>query len=187
MVRLNRTHYSLLKIYRQNFSIFQNCPIKSNPSKSCKFRAVRPHSPRITQNSHILLTYSILCFRHLPRQRTLQNSSKLRRFCAVRPHSPRITQNLHILLTYSTCVSGTCPGREPYKIPANYADSARFAHTARESCEFRTLRTKIQIYVIDFQISDHRQRTQENWSESTRFCSIRPPIMRITRTPRILQ
>ena len=53
--------------------------------------------------------------------------------------------------------------------------------------KFRTLRTKIQIYVIDFQISDHRQRTQENWSEPTTFRSIRPPITRITRIPRISQ
>ena len=66
--------------------------------------------------------------------------------------------------------------REPRKIGANQQDSARFAHTARESREFRTLRTIIKTYVIDFQISDHRQRTQENWSESTRFRSIRPPI-----------
>ena len=101
MVRLNRTHYSLLKILQAKFSIFQNCPIKSNSSELRKFRAVRPHSPRITQNSHILLTYSILCFRHLLRQRTLKNSSELRKFHAVRPHSPRITQNSHILLTYS--------------------------------------------------------------------------------------
>ena len=139
-------------------------------------------------------------------------------------------RNLHILLTYSTYVSGTCPSREPCRIPANYANSVPFAHTLRESreicticshytlrfrCltsgrerreipanqakfaqfapiyrelrEFRTLRTKINTYVIDFQISDHQQRTQENWSESTRFCSIRPPIMRITRIPRISQ
>ena len=68
----------------------------------------------------------------------------------------------------------------PSQIPANYADSARFANTAHESCKFRTLCTKIQIYVIDFQISDHRQRTQENWSEPTTFRSIRPPITRIT-------
>ena len=60
-------------------------------------------------------------------------------------------------------------------------------HTVRESREFRTLRTIIKTYVIDFQISDHRQRTQENWSESTRFRSIRPPITRITRIPRISQ
>ena len=89
--------------------------------------------------------------------------------------------------TFCYYVSGTCSGREPCKIPANYADSARFAHIARESREFRTLRTIIKTYVVDFQISDHRQRTQENWSESTRFRSIRPPITRITRIPRISQ
>ena len=155
-----------------------------------------------------------------------QNSSKLRRFHAVRPHSPRITRNLHILLTYSTYVSGTCPGREPCRIPANYADSARFTHTLHESHEIHTIcshytlrfrcltsgreRREIPVNqakfaqfapypvnsvhfalkltpVIDFQISDHRQRTQENGSKSTRFCSIRPPITRITQIPRISQ
>ena len=83
------------KFYRQNFSIFQNCPIKSNSSELRKFHAVCPHSPRITQNSHILLTYSILCFRHLLQQRTLENSSELCRFRTIHPHSPRITQIPH--------------------------------------------------------------------------------------------
>ena len=70
-----------------------------NSSKLCKFRAIRPHSPRILQNSHILLTYSTLCFRHLLQQRTLRNSSELHKFRAVRPHSPRIMRNSHHLLT----------------------------------------------------------------------------------------
>ena len=47
----------------------------------------------------IRLTYYTLCFRHLPRQRTLQNSSELRKFRTIRPHSPRITRNSHHLLT----------------------------------------------------------------------------------------
>ena len=55
MVRLNRTHYSLLKKI-----FFQNRPFKSNSSELRKFRAIRPHSPRIRQNSHILLTFSIM-------------------------------------------------------------------------------------------------------------------------------
>ena len=84
------------KNYKQNF---QNCLPQSNSSRSCKFHAVRPHSPRTTRNSHILLTYSTLCFRHLPQQRTLRNSSELRKFHAVRPHSPQITRNSHHLLT----------------------------------------------------------------------------------------
>ena len=70
-----------------------------NSSELRKFHAVRPHSPRITRNSHILLTYSTLCFRHLPQQRMLRNSSESRKFHMVRPHSPRITRNLHHLLT----------------------------------------------------------------------------------------
>ena len=66
--------------------------ILSNSSKLRKFRAVRPHSLRITRNSHHLLTDYILCFRHLPRQRTLRNSSELCKFCAFCPHISRITQ-----------------------------------------------------------------------------------------------
>ena len=62
------------------------------------------------------------------------NSSELHKFRAVCPHSPRIPQNSHIL----HYVSGTCPGREPCKIPVNYANSVQFAHTVRESREIRT-------------------------------------------------
>ena len=58
VIRLNRTH-SFLNL-QQNFSnkIFQShfvlCQISSELSK---IRAIRPHSPRITQNSHQLLTH----------------------------------------------------------------------------------------------------------------------------------
>ena len=102
MVRLNRTYYSLLKL-QAKFSItskiFKIVSPSQNSSDLRKFCAIRPHSPRILQNSHILLTYSALCFRHLPQQRMLRNSSELRKFRAVRPHSPRIRRNLHHLLT----------------------------------------------------------------------------------------
>ena len=54
------------------------------------------------RNSHHLLTYYTLCFRHLPQQRTLRNSSELCKFHAVRPHSPWIVRNSHHLLTYYT-------------------------------------------------------------------------------------
>ena len=36
-------------------------------------------------------------------------------------------------------VSDTCPGRELSGIPANYADSAQFAHIVREPCEIRQI------------------------------------------------
>ena len=118
---------------------------------------------------------SYLCFRHLPRQRTLQNSSELRKFRAIRPHSPRMTRNLHHLFTLYICCRCLTSGRECRKIPANQVKFARFAPIHRELRKFHALRTKINTYVIDFQISDHRQKkkNQENWSESTRFRSIR--------------
>ena len=181
MVRLNHTYYSLLKFTSK---IFKNCLSQSNSSELRKFRAIRPHSPRILQNSHysvnlfyimfqapapaenpaefqritqiprnsltqsanyakftVLLTYSILCFRHLPQQRTLRNSSKLCKFRAIRPHSLRITRNSHHLLTLH----------------------------------------------LTFQMPDQWQRTPSNSSESSKICSIRPTIPRITRIPCILQ
>ena len=114
MVRLNRTYYSLLKStskivwygltvhiirfsnYKQNFQkIVFPSQILANYTNSAQF-AHTVREPRKIRT--FLLTYSILCFRHLLRQRTLQNSSELRKFRATRPHSPRITRNSHHLL-----------------------------------------------------------------------------------------
>ena len=53
-----------------------------------------------------------------------QNSSKLSKIRSIRLYTPRIAQNLHRLLTCLYYVSGTCPSREPCRIPANYANSA---------------------------------------------------------------
>ena len=113
-----------------------------NSSELCKFHAVHPHGPRITQNSHHLLTYYTLCFRHLPRQRTLRNSSELHKFHAVHPHSPRITRNSHHLLTYTLCFRCLTSGRELPRIPANQAKFAQFAHIPHELCELHAFRTK---------------------------------------------
>ena len=142
MVRLNRTHYSLLKFTGK---IFQKL------SHQVKFQ-------QITQ---------------IPRSSPTQsaNDAKIR------------TIYSHYTLHFRCLTSG----RERREIPANQVKFARFVPISRELREFRALRTKINTYVIDFQISDHRQRTQENWSESTRFCSIRPPITRITRILHISQ
>ena len=97
MVRLNRTYYSLLNFTSK---IFQNWvfrakfkQIKQNPLNSPIYSA------NYTKFAPIINLF-ILCFRGLPRQRTLRNSSELHKFHAIRPHSPRIPQNLHLLLTY---------------------------------------------------------------------------------------
>ena len=128
MVQLNRTHYSLLKFTGKIFQFF-----------------------KIVSSS--------------------QNSSELRRFRAVRPHSPRITQNLHILLTYSTSVSGTCPGREPYRIPANYANSAQFAHTVRES---RKIRTIYSHYILRFRCLTSGRERREIPVNQAKFAQFAP-------------
>ena len=137
MVRLNRTYYSLLKFTSKIFKIVSS---SQNSSKLHKFCAICPHSPRITRNSHILLTYSTLCFRHLPRQRMLRNSSELRKFRAIHPHSPR---NLHHLLTLHLTFQMPTSGRELLKIPANQAKFAQFAQLPRELREFHASRSKL--------------------------------------------
>ena len=181
MVRLNHTYYSLLNftskifqnwVFQTKFKQIQQNPLNSpiysanyakfapiinlfilcfrhlprqrtfrNSSGLCRFRAVRPHSPRTTRNLPIV-NLSILCFRHLPQQRTLRNSSELRKFRTIRPHSPRITQNSHHLLCFRCWTSG----REFPKIPANQAKFAQSAHLSRELREFHTFRSKL-IYI----------------------------------------
>ena len=117
-----------------------------------------------------------LCFRHLPRQRTLQNSSELRKFRAIRPHSPRMTRNSHHLFTLYICFRCLTSGRERHKIPANQVKFARFAPIHRKLRKFRALCTKINTYVIDFQISDHRQKKKTrkigaNQQDSAQFAT----------------
>ena len=102
-LRLNRTPYSHFKnlrinrtLYTKFFNLSHTVIIPANYADFAQFA----HTVReLRETRTFLLTYSILCFRHLPRQRTLQNSSELRKFHAVRPHSPRITRNSHHLLT----------------------------------------------------------------------------------------
>ena len=113
MVRLNRTYYShlnfkkgkspnlsfktwygltihIIRFYISQANFFKIGSFGQNSSELRKFCAICPHSPRIPRNLHYSLTYT-LCFRHLPRQRTLRNSSELRKFHEIRPQSPRIT------------------------------------------------------------------------------------------------
>ena len=91
-------HYSINLLY----IMFQAPSLAENPAEFQQITQIPRNSPTQSANYAkftVLLTYSILCFRHLPRQRTLRNSSELRKFHAIHPHSPRITRNLHHLLT----------------------------------------------------------------------------------------
>ena len=85
MVRLNHTYYSLLKLQAKFSKIVFPSQIPANYANSAQFACIVRKFHKIPT---IRLTCYTLCFRHLPRQRTLQNSSELRRFRAIRPHSP---------------------------------------------------------------------------------------------------
>ena len=69
-----------------------------NSSELCKFRAIRPQLPRITQNSHHLLTHYTLCFRCLISGRELPkipaNQTKFTQF-AHRSHELREFHAFH--------------------------------------------------------------------------------------------
>ena len=97
MVRLNRTPFSHLKIYGltvhiiQNFSIFQKTSHKVKiPAKLCRFRAVRPHSPRITRNSHILLNLFYIMFQA---PAPAENPGKFQRITQIPRSSPTQSAN----------------------------------------------------------------------------------------------
>ena len=85
--RLNRTHYSHLKFTNKIFQ-FSKLSHKVNSSELRKFRAVRPHSPRITQNLHILLTLSIMF--QVP---STENPGKLERINKIPLNSPTYYAN----------------------------------------------------------------------------------------------
>ena len=135
MVRLNRTYYSLLNFTSK---LFQNWLFRA------KFKQIKQNSLNLPIYSTNYAKFApiinlfILCFRGLPRQRTLRNSSELCKFRTVHPQSPRITRNSHPFVNISY-VSDTCPGRELSAIPANYANSAQFAHTVHEPREIRQI------------------------------------------------
>ena len=102
-------------------------------------------------------------------------SSESSRICSIRPHTPRMMQNSHHLFThYILCFRCLTIGRKLSEIPANQAKFAPFAH---KFCELHEFCTKFHPHLVHyFQISDHRQRTPENWSKSTRFRAVCPQL-----------
>ena len=134
MVRSNRT-YSLLNFHRQNYGSFgQN---------SSKIRSIRLYTLRVSgtcpgrELSGIPANYANSAhFAH-----TVCESREIHTICS------------HYTLRFRCLTSG----RERHEIPANQAKFTQFAPIFRELREFHALRTKIHAYVINFQISDHRQ------------------------------
>ena len=88
---------------------------------------------------------------------------------------PQIMQNSHRLSTIHYTFRCLTSGRELSEIPANQAKFAPFTHKFHE---LRKFRTKIHPHLVHY-FQNHQQRTPRNWSESTRFCSVRPQLPRI--------
>ena len=84
VLQLNRTHSFLnLQAKFSNYILWQNFQrIKQNSLDSPTY------STNYAKFAPIINPFILLCFRYLPRQRTLRNSSELRKFRAIRPHSP---------------------------------------------------------------------------------------------------
>ena len=121
--------------------MFQVPAPAENPAEFQRITQIPRNSPTQSANYAkfaVLLTYSILCFRHLPQQRTLRNSSEVHKFHAIHPHSPRITRNSHHLLTLHLTFQMPTSGRELLKIPANQAKFAQFAQLPHKFCAFRS-------------------------------------------------
>ena len=152
MVRLNHTYYSLLNFTSK---IFQNWvfrakfkQIKQNPLNSPIY------SVNYTKFAPIINLF-ILCFRVLPRQRTLRNSSELHKFRAIRPQSPRIPRNSHYLLTYYTLCFRHLPRQRTLW---NSSELHRF-HTVRPHSPriMRDSHHLLTLYIM-FQMPDQWQR-----------------------------
>ena len=158
MVRPNRT-YSLLKLQAKSFSKIFQILLKFAPKYSTPF-------------------INTLCFRHLPRQRTLRNSSKLRKFHAICPHSTRIMRNSHHLLTYYTLCFRHLPWQRTL---GNSSELRKFRaihpHSPRITRNSHHLLT---YYTLCFRHLP-QQRTLRNSSELRKFRTIRPHSPRITR------
>ena len=123
----------------------------------CEFRS--PKSQFAMVNVCVLSMYYHVLLMYFPRKREGSLTAKSHYFQRPAPAEntqkfQRITQILHSSPTYSTnyakftpiinpfilhYVSGTCPGRELSGIPANYANSAQFAHIVRKTRKIRTI------------------------------------------------
>ena len=70
-----------------------------------------------------------------------ENPQEFQRITQIPRNSPTKSANYAKFAPFVNIsyVSDTCPGRELSGIPANYADSVRFAHIVRESREIRQI------------------------------------------------
>ena len=161
--------------------MFQAPAPAENPTDFQRITQIPRNSPTQSANYAkfaVLLTYSILCFRHLPQQRTFRNSSELRKFRAICPHSLRIPQNLHYSINlFYIMFQAPAPAENP-------TDFQRITQIPRNSPTQSANYAKFAV-LLTYSILCFRQlpqqRTLRNSSELRKFCTIRPHSLRITR------
>ena len=144
MVRLNRTYYSLFKL-QAKFSKLSS-PVKFQHITQIP-RSLPPQSANSTKFAHFTL-----CFRHLPRQRTLQNSSELRKFRAVCESREIRT----FLLTYSTLCFRNLPQQRTLR---NSSESRKFRAVCPHSPRITRNSHHLLTLHLTFQMPDQWQRT----------------------------
>ena len=131
MVWLNRTYYSLLNFTSK---LFSNWVLRA------KFQRITqiPHnSPTQSTNSMKFALFINLLYIMFQATAPAENPAEFQRITQILRNSPTKSANYAKFAPFVNIsyVSDTCPGRELAGIPANYADSARFAHIVRESRE----------------------------------------------------
>ena len=107
-----------------------------NSSELCKFHAVHPQLPRITRNSHHLLTHYIVCFICLTSGRELPRIPASQAKFAQFAHRSSEFHTFHIKIHpyLVTSFRSLTIDREPQKIGANQPDFMQFhnSHELRE-------------------------------------------------------
>ena len=111
-------------------------PRKGREALRQKVQIFHLNMVRLNRTYYSLLNFTSKIFQNVVFRAKFK---QIKQICSIRSYIPRIAQNSHQLLIYLYYVSGTCPGREPCGIPANYTNSAQFAHTVNESREICTI------------------------------------------------
>ena len=88
IIRLNRTYYSLLKFSQAK--LLKIGSFGQNSSELRKFRAIRPHSPRIPQNSHYSINLLYIMFQA---PSLAENPAKFQRITQILRNSPTQSAN----------------------------------------------------------------------------------------------
>ena len=135
MVWLNRTYYSLLNFTSK---LFSNWVLRA---KFQRITQILRNSPTQSANSAKFALFVNLLYIMFQAPAPAENPVEFQRITQIPRNLPTKSTNYvkfapFVNISY---VSDTCPGRELARIPAIYANSARFAHIVHESREIHQI------------------------------------------------